>query len=426
MGPVSTTEIHNFEAGVNASGQRQVGAHPPRVGTAVFEDGATQQWYFVNGGGAFPINTGEIDDLGVRGKAYRIPANGRLMDFDYGPVAINNRMRYRLAGTTTVRLLAQRPTGTYDAFRIGGDTTLSCLELTEGGSTVILPQQAEPYIPNTAQTNSNPGCQFPSHWVLKGPGGQEQWHIAGDGRSTNYTRHYYPSQLGLELYTSGVPDYRTLRSVDAINGVVRGADMTVPSNKPFRGRSSNQVFYYENGNLRLVPSPDTLSCLGNPPVTVVGDSTISGMPQGAWKTCNYEGRIIYRPDGRQYFIMNGKKQAVGNTAISACIVARRGAGTPIATSDSTVNSYVDDSRIAWCNYEGQPGLNFVREQNSPTVWLVAANGLKRHVGTLCVPDPYTTPLTKFRVHVVPNGETAGHQQGADWFASGADCAALPG
>lgn len=429
VGPVPTSQVHDHEAGVSASGQRQVGAHPPRAGTAVYIQDNSQQWFFINGGGAYPIGPGEIDDLGVRDKALMIPNSGRLDDFKNRDVPLQNRIRYRFAGTAAVKLLALQPDSRYFSYRVPSDTMLSCLELTEGGSTQVLPQSALPYLEGRSEVvplTSSAACQFPSHFVLRGPGGQEQWHIEGNGSSAGYTRHYYSSQLGLELYTSGQPDYRVLRSVDAINGVQRGPDMAIQTNKPFRGQSSNQVFYYENGQLRLVPDPATLSCLGNPSVTVVGDSSISGMPQGPWKTCNFEGKIIYRPDGRQYHILNGKKMPIGTTAISACIRTRRGTGEPIAVSNGQVDSYVDGDRIAWCNYEGEPGLNFVREDGDPTVKLVRANGIYQHVGSLCVNDPYTTPLKKFRVHIVPRGETAGHVKSGDWFASGEACAALPG
>lgn len=130
------------------------------------------------------------------------------------------------------------------------------------------------------------------------------------------------------------------------------------------------------------------------------------------------GKILFGSDLRQYFIIDGKRQAIGEPIISHCIRVRRGAGTPQKVADSVIKQYPEDSRIAWCNYEGEAGLNFVRERGDTTVWIVQSNGIKRHVGSLC-PNPQS--LKKWTVFEVPPRETGGHIVGGTWFASTAGC-----
>jgi hypothetical protein len=150
-----------------------------------------------------------------------------------------------------------------------------------------------------------------------------------------------------------------------------------------------------------------------------------GMPQGLPLACNYEHRIVVRPNGQAYYIKQSKLYAIANPAVRDCIAVREGTGAPVSASDQTVDSYINSGAAAHCTYEDEPGLNFVRENNDPTVWLVHADGTKQHAGSLCASDAYTTTLKKFHVFTVPAGETAGHRQTPDWFASGDACAALP-
>jgi hypothetical protein len=60
------------------------------------------------------------------------------------------------------------------------------------------------------------------------------------------------------------------------------------------------------------------------------------------------------------------------------------------------------------------------------VWLVTAEGARRHVGSTCGGSvAYTAQSPKWwYVHPVPIGETEGHVAGPDWFASESTCAAL--
>jgi hypothetical protein len=428
---VSTEDIHNHEVGYSQNG-RDPGVHPPRDGTDVYIDGGNgQQYYFLNGQ-AYPITTNEIDDLGIRNKAVRIPATGnRLSDFtQLHSYILPNRSLYRFAGNSRVSLISQHPDGSEDAYYVNNDTVLDCLEFTEGQTIRILPQAARPYLYDNIgrlvpELSQPAACSFPSGMILRGPGGLEQWRITGDNSGQSYVRHYYPNALLTYLHTNGHPDLRVMRSVGAINNVPQGNDIIPPQGAFFRSTTNLEVFESVDGIYKKVPTPDTLICLGNPSIIDVPGSAMEGMPQSGIVTCGYSNRIIYGPDGVQYYVdpATSKREIIGNTAISSCIQVRRGTSTPVPVSAGTINDYALDSKNAWCYYEGEPGLNFVREQGDNTVWLVDAGGVKHHAGSLC-PNP--SNLKRWNIYQVPAGETAGHVQGSDWFASQVVCDALPG
>jgi len=183
--------------------------------------------------------------------------------------------------------------------------------------------------------------------------------------------------------------------------------------------------------MHYIGSPATRDCLlasnqlGSGEEVVPG-SFIARFPVGSNAYCQLENRQLLGPDGASVaYIQNGYKRPVTNPAIRDCIAVRAGAGQPLPVSANVWNSYTAGAN-AYCTYETEPGLNFVQENGDPTVWVVHGDGTKQHAGGFCVPDPLTTQLKKFHLFVVPPGETGGHVQGADWWPSGAVCAALPG
>lgn len=426
LGPVPTDEVHDHEAGYGFSGS-DYGAHPPADKTTVYEDGSSQQWYFVDGN-AYPIGTGELDDLDVRNKALRIPT-GRLSEFEDKILDLPNGSLYRYAGNSRVNQLIKRDGYEMnDAFWVNNDTVLSCLGLTQGKSTLLLPQSAVYFLegfPGVQELSNPAACSFPSGMVLFGPGGLEQWRITGDNSSEPYSRHYYQNALTTYLHTSGNPDYRVLGSVAALNGVPQGADMTPPNGQYFENDGNGDVFNVDGGVFRKVPWPDMLACLGNPSIIHVPGNVVGPIVQGSNMGCEYDNRVVVRPDGRAYYIINGLRHPIGTPAVRDCISVRLGAGAPVSTSDNAVNTYPESSN-AYCHYETEPGLNFVEEAGDPTVWLVHPNGTKQHVGRLCVADAYTTVLKKFHVWEVPRGETAEHVQTGDFYGDPTTCAELPG
>lgn len=429
-GPVPTAEVHDHEAGYTSAG-RTVGAHPPASGTAIFLDTTGQQYYFYNGG-AYPIGPGEVDDLGVRDKALRIPS-GRLWDFTDRSITLPNGSLYRGAGQPNVKLLAQQPDGSKNSYKVGSVILRDCLTRVQGKSEIVLPQSALPYAESGVSVfTQSAACQFPPGWVILSPNHEHlgQWRIEGDNSSQPYTKRYFPSALTTYLHTSGNPNYFTVSSDQDIESMPRGADMTIPEGIAFVDKGNGAEYLRQNGEWHHVPWPDMNTCLGIAPwqIVQVPSEAVVALPQGSQATCTYTNRIIYGPNGAQYYVTTqGKRQYIGTTAISACIGVRRGAGAPSQVSSATVDSYPLDSTLAYCNYEQELGLNFVREYGDPTVWLVHPNGTKEHVGSFCVnDDPNFTPLKRFHLFVVPPGETAGHVNTGVFWANGAICDQLPG
>ncbi len=198
---------------------------------------------------------------------------------------------------------------------------------------------------------------------------------------------------------------------------------------------------YQNGNTTsyidvvLTAGNHTFKAIGSAPNVsldrFVLSSDLACTPSGLTGDCNsawvppHDNKILIENDGTNYYVENGLSHYIDKTTIRDCIAARRGTGPWLNVGDTIVPQYTS-SAAAYCNYEQEPGLNFIRENNDPTVWLVRSGGTKQHVGVLCVVDAYTTVLKKFRVHVVPSGETAGHTVGSDFFGSPSICGALPG
>lgn len=423
-GMVTTEEIHANEVGYG-----DVRAHPAGDNTIVYYDGQENaSWYMFYGGKAYYVTSGEASELiGLGYKAQSVPQTQyRLGPFTWGDrdVSLTNRMRYRFAGSALVRLMAQQDGGGFHAFDVNNDTLLSCLEMTDGGKTILLPQSARPYVEHQADQvlvmNHQAACEFRPNMVLNGPGGNELWKIEGNNDTLPYSRRYYPNMLTVYLNSGGIPDRQTLRSVDALNSVAQGTNMDVPESVAyFRVNESQQVFKYENGLLRPIPNKDALSCIGNPPLINVAQNIVNGMSQGATLNCGFENRII-RVGTSDYYVSQGSSYLIQNAAIENCIVVRKGTGQPVPVDMTTSNAYVL-REPAHCTYEQEPGLNFVRETGTTTVWLVNADGTKQHVGSLC-----NIAGKKYQVFEVPHGETGGHRQTSDWFASADNCAALPG
>lgn len=421
LGPVSNLETHDHEAGYNAGGYRSVGEHPPRDGTAVYVLGGNGQQYYFKRGKAFDIGMGEVDDLGVRNRAMPIPS-GRLDDFTGYPFPISNGEVYRAAGLSRVNQYVIDPNG-IRSYHVNNDTVKECLRAVYGHSELVIPQSAALRL-WAPEVDLPAACSFPSGFVMRGLGGLEQWRIEGDNSSQAYRRRYYQNALTVYLNTSGNPHYEELQNVSAINSVTQGPDMDIPNGVAFYLNGSGQQFYAENGLFRPIPWPEMDKCLGINSIFGVPDNVAVALPQGTQMSCTFENKILARPDGRAYYVEGGRSHYIGNAAVRDCITGRRGTGSWVGVANSTVDSYVP-STPAYCNYEGEAGLNFVQEQGDPTVWLVRANGIKQHVGSLCVSDPYTTGLKNYHVWTVPSGETAGHTVGADFWASGAACDELP-
>jgi hypothetical protein len=178
----------------------------------------------------------------------------------------------------------------------------------------------------------------------------------------------------------------------------------------------------------LAPGSVTINIAGSSVVLQTSDNTnqVTTRTGAVFNLqSGFENRVAHRPDGRAYYFTGDKKYYIPNLLVRNCIIVRNGTGTDFLSSNAEMDVF-SDGGTAHCPYENEAGLNFVRENGDPTVWLVHGDGTKQHVGSLCVADAYTTAIKKYHVFVVPSGETAGHRQTSDWFASSANCNSLPG
>lgn len=167
----------------------------------------------------------------------------------------------------------------------------------------------------------------------------------------------------------------------------------------------------------------TSATSSNPAKTTTGPAATTATTTTA-PAPSYEGQIVVNSLGQQEYIRGGRAYPIVNAAVSACVSVRSGAGAPVSVPNNVYQGYPQSGVNAHCAYETQtsPGrLNFVTEDGG-WVWLVGADGVRHHVGSLC-----STAFTgyAYEVHGVPVGETAGHVTGSDWFASDAACGALP-
>lgn len=422
LGPVAIAEIHDHEAGYGAGN-----AHPPRDGTAVYVDGGNgQQYYFVRGK-AFPIGVGELDELGVAGRALPVPALGsRLWGFTGQPLVLEHGEMYKVTGDPALRqviYVGSIPTGHH----VNSDTVKDCLRLTQGRIPLVMPQSARNSMLLT-DISAPAGCSFPPGMVLRGPGGQEQWRIEGNNP---YVRRYYPTALLTFLHTSGNPNHQVLSSVPSLNSIPQGPDMVIQEGMVMVDMSNGAEFLRQNGEWHYVPWPDMNTCLGIAAgqIVHVPGEIARALPQGSQATCAYRNRVVVYNSVNYYIDNTGNSHVIFNENVKYCIIARRATG-PVGSMPVNPASQYPAGDPAYCPYQTSPGLNFVHEGTDPTVWVVIAGQdgklYKHYTPGFCVPDPQTTQLAKYHLFRVPVGETAGIPQGPDWSPSPATCAALPG
>jgi hypothetical protein len=273
-------------------------------------------------------------------------------------------------------------------------------------------------------------CSFNSGMVLRGPGGAEQWRIEGDGSSEPYRRRYFPDALTLYLHTSGRPDFRTMPSTAALNGIAEGSPMDIPEGIVFVNDGNGDEFVRRNGTWHKVSWPDMNACLSIAPGQIihVPPQAVGALRQDTPMQCAYSNRILTFGDASYYIDPAERAHFIPNATVRNCIAVRAGAGPPIAIQTDPTIQY-PPSATAYCPYQTDIGLNFVHEGTDPTVWVVrqTEEGLvKQHAGGFCVLDPLTTQLKKYHLFRVPSGETAGIPEGEEWFPTPQSCADLPG
>ncbi|MGH7158328.1 MAG: hypothetical protein ACREGD_04670 [Candidatus Saccharimonadales bacterium] len=419
LGPVPTAEVQDHEAGFGSSN-----AHPPRDGTAVYGmHGNGQQYYFVKGR-AYPIGVGELDELGVTNQALPVPTQGsRLSGFIGQQLVFENGEVYKVAGNPAVRQVIYVG-GNAAGYHVNNDTVKDCLRLSQGRTPIVVPQSARASMVLTDVLEAA-NCTYPPGMVVRGPGGLEQWRIEGNNP---YVRRYYPSALLTYLYTSGNPNHQELGSTASINSLPQGADMTIPEGMAFVDMGNGAEFLYQDSEWHQVPWPDMNACLGLEPweIVPVPSVVVGALGRGAAATCEYENRILVRPSGQAYWVENGRRHPIGNPAIRDCVQLIRNTGGGVPVTDAKIDTYTENSP-AYCEFERDYGVKFVKEQNSQIIYFVEEDGTLRHAGSVCVADWQTTQWKQFRVWEVASGMTSRPQEqyGPAWFASPQTCDALP-
>lgn len=411
-------DVHAIEYGYG--GDR---SHVPADNSFFYEAGSTQQ-YVVQYRHAFSVGSSdEAAYLDGVNRAVMVPPglSGRLAGVPDIPNDVILKAYNRPAYYHEVNGMALWA----DNF-----TVLDCIQVVKHGSIQPVPGNLMDVLDQYGRRTSEvTHCSFPPNWALYGPGGAERWWIDG---ANPYTRQHYGSSLALHCRLGSNPTEVQLPDVAGINQTAEAEPLDCPDNTYVRIVGNGEVFQVVDGWLHYVASPASLSCLtaGHPEVAInIDGAVVATTPRGSNAYCSFEGKMLQAPDGRVDYVQDGARRHVLNWAIVNCLKGRSGTGDPVAVDQATFNGYVDSGANAYCPYEKESGLNFVQEQGSPIVWLVGpaagGAGMKRHAGSLCVNDPYTTPIKAAHVFTVPAGETAGQTQGADWWSSSADCQALP-
>ena len=419
--PMDAATVRTLEVNRTSAGVYSPGSNMPSDNTFMYEYGTTQQ-YVVKFQHPFSIgDTDELVALGGQNKAVVVPPGlGDLQT--YPPQWVQNDL-LRFWDDPTVWHYAGS-----QGFRVPGVPTRDCLQVRWNRGVTVMPASAWNYFPT--HVSQQAACDFADgQWLFGTPSNRQIVTMYGAG--------YYVGSSQEVIALGGLN--KAVPVVDeTVTGLLARTGL-LPNNELVKSYNDPRVYQVVANKLHYVGSPATRDCLSarsgktvrTVPIDLIGRMQANGQT-GSDAYCELENRQLLGPNGTSVvYIQNGYKRPVGNPNIRNCIAVRTGAGQPVAVSDNVWNSYAVGAN-AYCPYETELGLNFVQEAGDPTVWLVGPPatpgqpGVKRHAGNLCVPDPYTTQLKKFHVWTVPVGETAGHVQGPDFWASGAGCGALSG
>ncbi len=203
----------------------------------------------------------------------------------------------------------------------------------------------------------------------------------------------------------------------------------IPGHILIKGATNPTVYEVNNDKLQHVNSFDTRDCL----ISQVGD--IKYVPDSLIDSYQSDGKIIagvatctittgqiLHPDGMAVAqIVNGTRRYVGSPVLRDCIIVRTNTGYPYKVSQLKWDSF-SSGPDAYCPYGSD--IRFVRESSTPTVWRVFPDGRKQHADGFCVADPWTTPLAKYHVWIVPDSETSGHVDDGYFSATAQNCQSI--
>jgi hypothetical protein len=406
--PLHHDAVHAIEVNRNSAGQHVPGANMPNDNIFLYEYGTTRQ-YVIKFQHPFPIGgPDEVITLGGQDKAVMVPRS--LGDLQQHPPQWVRDDLLRFYDSPTVWHFVDR------GFRVPGVPVRDCLMARWQRGVTLMPSSAWNSFP--AHPTQPAACDFTHGQWLYGEGSKRQVQVL-------YSAGHYV-QYGEVAALGGVDKARAVS--DFTIGWLTGRPFSLPEHHLYRAGNSPDVYMVEGGRFHKVGSPPVRDCLMASYGTVVEavpQSFIDRLPKGDGAQCPYEGRLLLHPNGVTVdYIKNGQRHHVQNPTIRDCLMGRAGTGPPISVEQWVWDGYPQGA-AAFCPYPR--GANFIQENGDPTVWLVSTDGTKRHVGRTCLigGDNYTTSIPQWRISIVPAGETAGHVQGADWWATAELCHALP-
>lgn len=400
------SSVHLIEVNRDSSGNYAPGSHMPADHTWLYELGSLQQ-YVIRFQWPFPVGSSqEVIDLGGQDKAIMVPPS--IADLRQAPLTWVQNDLLQFWGNPNIWHNVDR------GYYVPSVSIRDCLSNRWNRGVTLMPASAWNHFPT--HPTQHAACDYThGQWLYGSPSNRQVQVLYGAG-------HYV--QYGEVAPLGGVDQARAV--TDATIDSLLAQPLNLPNYHLFKAVNSPTVYMVQGNQFRLVGSPSVRDCLiatYSVVVESVPQSFIDRLPKGDGAQCPYEGRQLMHPQGRVDYVKNGQRHWVPNPTVRDCLIGRAGTGQPIAVPEPTWFSY-SQGADAFCPYNR--GANFVRENNNSTVWLVdPVTGIKRHVGTLCVPDPYTTQLHEYRVWVVPAGETVGYAIGGDWFATAPACQALP-
>lgn len=264
-------------------------------------------------------------------------------------------------------------------------------------------------------------CSPPDYTWFYPQANQEQYVLLYGG--------IYPVNLNDVYALGGVNKARPL-SDDGIQYLHDNYESPlIPGHVLVKGSSQPTVYDANSDNLQHVATPDTRDCIAsqvgavkNVPDSLISSYQTNGKIVGGSATCTITTGQIMNPNGTSIAqIVSSTRRHVNNPTIRDCIIGRTGTGSPYKVSQGVWDGFTAGA-AAYCPYGSS--IYFVKESGSPTVWRVFSDGRKQHSSGFCVVDPWTTPLDKFHVWVVPNGETEGHADDGIFYATPQNCAAI--
>jgi hypothetical protein len=280
----------------------------------------------------------------------------------------------KLTGQSAIRLFAQQPDGSNQAFAVPSLASLDCMSSVQGRALWRLPASTNSWLAGEDgrkiwDNGQKAGCALPSNWVESVPGGAALYQVSGDGANSPYVRRRYVDQRAEYYWAEGHPVPHTM-SAEALNGIAQGPDLAIPAGAFFRDANRGTIYQLGgDGAAHPLPNMDTLSCLGNPRYIDIPAAVLDGIRVGSYAQCAREGQLVRDTQtGALWLIRNGQKDYVLNMAIADELMKRipstqgRWTDVPHATLETYKpgpNAYVDYGRPALLHYPNDPNVYLV-------------------------------------------------------------------